>query len=96
MDSQLSYPLGDFRSRRKQSTIFLEDFKTLVFDKQNTKVFFTTSQQTGCLSIKGAEQLHIPGAWLVFLVLDVVKVVRSIVEHSGDHEWAFPRGSKLV
>ena len=42
------------------------------------------------------EQLRIPSVWLVFLVLDVVEVVCSIVEHSGDNEGAFPGGSKLV
>ena len=77
-------------------TIILEDCKTLVFDKQTTKVFLITSQENECLSIKGAEQLRIPSARLVFLVLDIVEVVRSIVEHSGDNEGAFPRGSKLV
>ena len=42
------------------------------------------------------EQLCIPSAWLVFLVLDVVKVVCSIVEHSGDDEGAFPSRGELV
>ena len=46
--------------------------------------------------MKGAEQIRIPVARLIFLVLDVVKVVHSIVEHSGDHEGTFPRGSKLM
>ena len=55
-----------------------------------------TSQQSECLSVKGAEQLRIPSTWLVFLVLNVVEVVRSIVEHSGDNEGAFPGRSKLV
>ena len=43
-----------------------------------------------------AEQLRIPSAWLVFLVFHIVQLVRSIVEHLGDDEGAFPSGSKLV
>ena len=73
-----------------------EDCIALVFDKQITKVFLITFYSNEYLSVKGAEQLRIPSPWLVLLMLDIVKVVRSIVEHSGDHEWAFPRGSKLV
>ena len=48
------------------------------------------------LKCKRAEQLRIPSAWLVFLVLDIVKVVCSVVEHSGDNEGAFPSRSELV
>ena len=48
------------------------------------------------LSLKGAEQLRFPSAWLVFLVLDIVKVVCSIVEHSGDNEGTFPSRGELV
>ena len=43
-----------------------------------------------------AEQLRIPSAWLVFLVFHIVQVVRSLVEHFGDDEGAFPSRSKLV
>ena len=43
-----------------------------------------------------AEQLRIPSVWLVFLVFHIVQVVRSVVEHLGDDEGAFPSGSKLV
>ena len=42
------------------------------------------------------EQLRIPSAWLVFIVLDVVKVLRSVVEYSGDNEGAFPSRSEFV
>ena len=42
------------------------------------------------------EQICVPSAWLVFLVLDVVKVVCPIVEHSCDDEGAFPSRSELV
>ena len=77
-------------------TIILEDCKTLVFDKQTTKVFLITCEQNECLSIKGAEQLRIPSARFVFLVLDIIEVVRSIVEHSGDNEGTFPGRSQLV
>ena len=73
-----------------------EDCKALVFDKQITKVLLITLYLNEYLSIKGAEQLRIPSARLVFLVLDIVEVVCSILEHSGDNEGAFPRGSKLV
>ena len=48
------------------------------------------------LSVKGAEQLRIPGAWLIFIVLDVVKMVCSVVDYLGDNEGAFPSRSKLV
>ena len=43
-----------------------------------------------------AEQLCIPSAGLVFIVLHIVEVIRSVVEHLGDDEGSFPSGSKLV
>ena len=43
-----------------------------------------------------AEQLCIPSAWLIFIVLHFVEVIRSIVEHLGDDEGTFPSRSKLV
>ena len=49
-----------------------------------------------CLSIKGAEQLRVPSPWLVFLMLDTVKMVCSIVENFGDDEGAFPSWGELV
>ena len=48
------------------------------------------------LSIKGAEQLRIPSLWLVFLMLDIVKMVCPIVENSGDDEGTFPSRGELV
>ena len=57
--------------------------------------FLITSYLNDNSSIKGAEQLRIPGARPVFLVLGVVKVVRSIVEHSGDHEGPSQEGASL-
>ena len=73
-----------------------EDCKALVFDKQITKVFLITFYSNEYLSIKGAEQLRIPSPWLVLLMLDTVKVVCSIVEHSGDNEGTFPSWGELV
>ena len=55
-----------------------------------------TSQQSECLRVKGAEQLRIPSAWLVFIVLDVEKMVCSIVEHSSDDERTFPIRGEFV
>ena len=43
-----------------------------------------------------AEQLRIPSTWLVLLVLHIVEVICSIVEHLGDDEGAFPGRSELV
>ena len=48
------------------------------------------------LSIKGTEQLRIPSSWLVFLMFDIVKMVCSIVENSGDNEGTFPSRGELV
>ena len=77
-------------------TIILEDCKTLVFDKQTTKVFLITSQQNECLSIKGAEQLRIPSAWLVFIVLHIVEAIIPIVKYFGGDEGTFRSGGELV
>ena len=73
-----------------------EDCRALVFDEQITKVFLITFYSNEYLSIKGAEQLRIPSSWLVFLMLDTVKMVCSIVENSGDDEGAFPSRGELV
>ena len=43
-----------------------------------------------------AEQLRIPSVWLVFIVLHIVEVIRSVVEHLSDDEGAFPSGCKLM
>ena len=48
------------------------------------------------LSIKRAEQVHVPCSGLVDIMLNVVKTVRPIVENFGDDEGSFPRRSKLV
>ena len=58
--------------------------------------FLITSHPSENLSIKGAEQLHVPSSWLVNLAIDIVKTVCSIVEDSGGYEGAFPSRSKLV
>ena len=42
------------------------------------------------------EQIHILGARLIFIVFDVEETIRSIVEHLGDDERAFPSGGELV
>ena len=46
--------------------------------------------------MKGAEQFCIPSSWLIDLAIDIVKVIRSIVEDSGDDEGTFPSRSELV
>ena len=43
-----------------------------------------------------AEELRIPSTWLVLLVLHIVAVICSVVEHLGDDEGTFPSRSKLV
>ena len=48
------------------------------------------------LRIERAEQIRIPGAWLIFIMLDVEETVCSVVEHLGDDERAFPSGGELV
>ena len=48
------------------------------------------------LRIERAEQIHIPGGRLIFVVFDVEEAVCSIVEHLGDDEGAFPSRSELV
>ena len=73
-----------------------EDCKALVFDKQITKVFLITIYSNEYLSIKGAEQLRVPSPWLVFLMFDVVKMIRPIVKHRGDDEGTFPGRGELV
>ena len=67
-----------------------EDYKALVFDEQITKVFLITFYSNECLSIKGAEQLCVPGPWLVLLMVNTINMVCSIVENFGDDEGAFP------
>ena len=88
-------PTGGFQTQIKATTIVPEDCKALVFDKQITKVFLITFYSNKYLSIKGAEQFRIPSPWLVLLMLDIVKVVCSVVEHSGDNEGAFQAGASL-
>ena len=46
--------------------------------------------------MKGAGQFCIPSSWLIDLAIDIVKVIRSIVEDSGDDEGTFPSRSELV
>ena len=46
--------------------------------------------------MKGAEQLRVPSPWLVFLMLNTVKMACSIVENFGDDEGAFPSRGELV
>ena len=57
---------------------------------------FITSHPSEYLSVKGAEQIRIPSSWLVNLVIDVVKMVCSVVENFGDDEGALPSRGKLV
>ena len=68
----------------------------MYFDKQTTEVSLITSHPSENSSIKGAEELRIPGSWLINLAIDIIEVVCSIVEDSGDDEGAFPSRSKLV
>ena len=60
------------------------------------KVLLITFYSSECLSIKGAEQLRVTSPWLVFLMLDTVKMICSVVENFGDDEGAFPSWSELV
>ena len=60
------------------------------------KVLLITFYSNECLSIKGAEQLRVPSPWLVFLMLNTVKMVCSIVENFGDNEGTFPSRGELV
>ena len=62
----------------------------------NYRSTFITTHPSEYLSIKGAEQLHVPSSWLVNLAIDIVKTVRSIVEDFGDDEGTFPSRSELV
>ena len=55
-----------------------------------------TSHPSEYLSTKGAEQLRIPSSWLINLAIDIVNMVRSIMENFGDDEGAFPSRSELV
>ena len=73
-----------------------ENYNTLVFDKQTIGVLFITSHPSEYLSIKGAEQLRIPSSWLINLAIDIVKMVRSVVENFGDDEGAFPSRGEFV
>ena len=80
-------PTGGFQTQIKATRIIQEDCKALVFGKQITKVFLITFYSNECLSIKGAEQLRVPSPWLVFLMLDIVKMVsplwRTLVTMKG-------------
>ena len=58
--------------------------------------FLITSHPSENSSIKGAEELRIPGSRLINLAIDIVEVVCSIVEDSGDYEGAFPSRSEFV
>ena len=65
--------------------------------KMNCKGFFLiTSLPRENSSVKGAEQFRIPSSWLVDLVINIVEVICSIVEDSGDDEGTFPSRSELV
>ena len=59
-------------------------------------MFLITFYSNECLSIKGAEQLRVPSPWLVFLMLNTVKMVCSVVENFVDDEGALPSRGKLV
>ena len=59
-------------------------------------MFLITFYSNECLSIKGAEQLRVPSPWIVFLMLNTVKMICSIVEDFGDDEGAFPSRGELV
>ena len=62
----------------------------------NYKSTFITSHPSAYLSIKGAEQLRVPSSGLVNLAIDMLKMVRSIVEDFGDDEGAFPCWGEFV
>ena len=55
-----------------------------------------TTHPSDNLSIKGAEQVRIPGSWLVNLAIDVVKGGCSVVENFGNNEGAFPSRGEFV
>ena len=74
----------------------MENYNTFVFGKQTTGVLFITSYPSEYLSVKGAKRVRIPSSWLINLAIDIVEMVRSIVEDSGDYEGAFPSRSELV
>ena len=59
-------------------------------------MFLITFYSNECLSIKGAEQLRVPSPWLVFLMLNIVKMVCSVVENFGNNEGAFPSRGEFV
>ena len=70
------------------------NFNSLINKLQ--EFFLITSPPSENSSIKGAEELCIPGSRLINLAIDIVKMVCSIVENSGDDERNFPSRSELV
>ena len=80
----------------KTITIAEKIITLLSFINKLQEFFLITSHPSENSSVKGAEQFCIPSSWLIDLAIDIVKVIRSIVEDSGDDEGAFPSRSKLV
>ena len=62
----------------------------------NYRSTFITTHLSEYLSVKGAEKLRVPSSGIIDLMLDIVKMVCSIVENSGDNEGTFPSRGELV
>ena len=61
------------------------------FDNHTKRYFLLHLNSLNILRVKRAEQFRIPSTWLIFIVLDVEKMICSVVEHFGDDEGALPR-----
>ena len=66
------------------------------FDKHTKRYFLLHLNSLNILRVKRAEQFRIPGAWFIFVLLDVEETICPVVEHHGDDERAFPSGGELV
>ena len=81
---------------QKMNNNHWEDYKIMSFGNQTKRYFLLHLNSLNTLRVKREDQFRIPSVWLIFIVLDVEKTIRSIVEHFGDDERAFPRRSDLV
>src|SRR3954471_3042000 len=74
----------------------MRKFRNSCLKQKNYRGTFITSPSSEFLSVKRTEQVRIPCSRLVDPSIDVVKVIRSVVQDFGDDERAFPGRGKFV
>src|SRR3954468_7121472 len=81
---------------RKRNNSLLRKLRNSCLKQKNYRGTFITSQSSEFLSVKRTEQVHVPCSRLVDPSIDVVEVIRSVVQDFGDDEGAFPGRGKFV